>query len=170
MAGTLNRSSVGGTITWDFSAGDVTGGQSRSSITPSISLTAGTGAGAANKVIVKSYSIAASGTQAIDVNGAINDPLGIGTVSFTKLRAIMVYLTTDTTSTGITVQPGAANPVTTILSGTTPKLTIANGGFVVIGNPTATGYACTAGTADNIDITNLDSSNVATVQVVFLGE
>lgn len=170
MTAALNRSQVSGSVQWDFSANDVTGGVSRSSLTPALTLVAGSGANAANKVIVTSYSIAASGTQVIDLNGAINDPLGTGVVSFTKIRAILIFLTTDTTSSGITLAPNSTNGVTTILGGTTPTLTIHNGGFVIIGDPTLAGYGITAGTADQLKITNLDATNVATVQVAFLGE
>lgn len=170
MAGTLLRSSMslGATYAFEDSAG-YPPGTSNKTTSVSGSLAAGTGANKARYVAAKKYTIAGAGTQEVNLS-SLTDPLNAA-VAFTKVRALFVFLSTDTTSSGIEVGPkGATNPVAAWWSDTSDATKLVNGGGLGLFAPTVAGYAVAAGLADRFKITNLDATNSATVFVVILGE
>jgi hypothetical protein len=65
---------------------------------------------------------------------------------------------------------GASNPVTTILTGTTPALIIRPGGSLMLNvGPDATGYVITAATADILRFTNGGAGSSVSYDLVVIG-
>lgn len=129
------------------------------------SFTNGTGANKVQQVGTKAGSIAASGTADIDLAGVLTDPGGDG-ITFTKVKGFIVK-NTSTSGDGLQVDGTFDTWLKASGDGVGP---IMPGGFLAICNPSAAGYAVTAGTGDVITLTNLDSVNAQTYQVEVIGE
>lgn len=176
MATSLSISPLAARIGWTFTNTNDFGTTSDSSgVSYSATMTNGTGSGAANKLFAKSYTIAASGNQSIDLAGSVTDFYG-NTISFTKVKVIYVEHSTATTATTITVGVGGTNPfINWIKSAGTittdqPRVVVRNGGVFLLACTDGTGYPVTAGTGDILYLTNEDGTNSATVKVVVVGE
>lgn len=98
-------------------------------------------------------SLAASGTQNIDLAGSVAARLAAnGTLSFTKVRGWCLFEYDDLGA--LSILPGASNPFALGLTGTTPAIaTRGNGGFIcnVIGGA-LTGDTVTAATGDILTV------------------
>lgn len=123
-----------------------------------------------DNVFTKTYAIAGAGTQVLDLSGVLTDP-GNNTITWTKVMAIILKLTNATTASAISFGPHTAtNPLAGLMADTSDKIKIYNGGAIVWFTPAATPLTVTGGSADNLLITNLDATNVATVFVALLGK
>lgn len=98
-----------------------------------------------NRIYATSGTLAASASVTIDLQG-VTDYLG-QSLTLTKIIAIQL------TATGSTMkyEPGATNGLTWFLSGTSPAITVRDGGFFLVGDGT---YGTVNGTAKTITITN----------------
>ena len=136
--------------------------------TPALSVndvfTNGSGANKIEAVVYDTDSIAASGSADIDLAGALKDPAG-DLVTLTKVKGFIVK-NTSTVGDGITV----GGTFATWLAAAGDAVKVMPGGSLVISNPTAAGYAVTAGSADLLTLTNLDAVNAQTYEVEVLGE
>ena len=136
--------------------------------TPALSVndvfTNGSGANKIEAVVYDTGSIAASGSADVDLAGALKDPAG-DAVTLTKVKGFIVK-NTSTTGDGITVGGTFAS----WLAAGGDAVKVMPGGSIVVSNPTADGYAVTAGSADVMTLTNLDSVNAQTYEVEVLGE
>lgn len=73
MAGALQRSKMIGVLSWDWRDTATPLVNSISAIDFAKSFAGSTGAGNANRIIVKQYTLAASGTQDLDLAGVLTD-------------------------------------------------------------------------------------------------
>jgi len=122
-----------------------------------------------SNVVRKTYSITASGTQAIDFSGSITDFAG-NTVTWTKLVALMVYHDTASAASSISFGPrNGTNPVANIFGASTHTVTLKPGSDITM-KWEADDAITLSSSADNFLITNNDGSNAATVEVAFLGD
>jgi len=132
------------------------------------SLSNGTGAlGTADLLYAINTTIAASSSATYDLVGSLTDFFGT-TISMARLKYMFIKLTTDTTSSDISIG-NATNPVAGWISSTTATVKIHNDGVFLIGSPSATAYPMTGGASDEIKITNNDASNIATIYAAFIG-
>ena len=131
-------------------------------------ITNGTGAiGTADMLYAATYTIAASGTQNLDVAGSVTDFFG-NSIAMVRVKYMMVKHASTTTATDISFGNHAA-PLINWISAATSTVKIYNDGVFLIGSGHGTSYAVTATTADGLKILNNDSSNSATVSIVVVG-
>lgn len=130
------------------------------------SLSTGTGANQADRIFSDTRTIAASGTDDLDLNGVLTDPLGT-VISLLRVKLIAVYAAAGNTNN--VIMGGGTNPVTTIMGGTTPTLNIRPGGMLLLTAPDAVAYAVTAATADILRFANSGAGSTVTYDVVIIG-
>lgn len=130
------------------------------------SLASGTGANQADRIFSDTRTIAASGTDDLDMAGTLTDPIGT-VISLARVKLIAVYAYAANTNN--VIMGGGTNPITTIMGGTTPTLIIRPGGMVLLTAPDATAYAVTAATADILRFANSGAGTTVTYDVVIIG-
>lgn len=131
------------------------------------SLVNGTGASQADRMWSDQRTIAASGTDDLDLNGtALQDALGTN-LALLRIKLLAVYAAT--TNTNNVVMGVGTNPVTTILGGTTPTLNIRPGGLFLLTAPDLTAYGVTAATADILRFANSGAGTSVTYDIVIIG-
>lgn len=130
-------------------------------------LSTGTAANQADKIFTDTRTIAASGTDPLDVNaGSLVDPLG---VTFTVARLKLIYVRAYAANTNNVLVGGGSNPVINYLLGTTPQVVVRPGGAFFLLAPDATGYPVTAGTGDVLQIANSAGTTTVTYDIVLVG-
>lgn len=165
--------SVTGALTVRMHADEtVTNGLGSSSIPieiqPAFSFVNGTGLGAMNYQFSNSYTLNAGNSRTVTLTlSALTDSLG-RSVPLAKVRAILVYLTTTTSGSTMTVGNAGSNPFLGPLGGTTPTYTLQPGGVWLAVAPSAAGYTVTASSADQIKFNS--GSNDVTFQLFIWGE
>jgi hypothetical protein len=132
----------------------------------SLSMSTGVLAGQADKIFTDHRTIAASGTDDLDLAGPLIDPLG-STITMARLKVLMVKAAAANTNN--VVMGVGTNPITTILGGTTPTLNIRPGGLLVLAAPDAIGYVVTAGTADILRFANSGAGTGVDYDVILVG-
>lgn len=133
----------------------------------SASMTTGNGISQADKIYTATRTIAASGTDPLDVNaGGLIDPLGN---VFTVLRLKLIVIRAAATNTNNVVMGAGSNPITTIMGGTTPTISIRPGGILYLFAPDATAYGVTAATADVLQLANSGAGTSVTYDVLLVG-
>lgn len=129
--------------------------------------TTGVAAAQADKIYSATRIIPASSNDDLDLNGVLVDALG-AVISLLRVKAIVVRAAAGNTN-NLIMGGGASNPVTTILGGTTPTLTIRPGGAFALIAPDAVGYAVTAATADILRFSNAGAGSSVTYDIVIIG-
>lgn len=153
--------SIAAVWTKDLDVGQV---KATPAISKTITFANGTGANKVEQVALKSGQIAASGSADIDLAGTLTDPGG-DTITFTKVKGFLIK-NTSASGDGIEV----TGTFDSWLKASGDGMKIMPGGFLFVANPTANGYAVTAGTGDTLTLTNLDSSNPQDYEIEVLGE
>ena len=125
--------------------------------------TNGTGANKIEAVLYDTGSLGDSATADIDLAGVLKDPAG-DVVTMTKVKGFIIK---NTSSAGSGIQVDGT--FDTWLKAASDGVKIMPGGSLTISNPTAEGYAVTAGSADIITLTNLGATT-QTYEVEVLGE
>lgn len=129
--------------------------------------TTGTGANQAQNVWTDTRTLAASGTEDLDMNGVLLDAFG-GTISFTKIKAIIVKADPNNTN-DVTFGPKATNGLISPFNAATDRVKVKPGGVVVMVAPDANGYAVTAATADILTVTNGGAGSSVTYTIIVVG-
>lgn len=146
---------------------DLQSASSALSYAASIGQSNGNGANQADRIFTDTRTIAASGTDDLDVNaGGLIDPLGN---VFTVLRLKLIIVKAYAANTNNVVMGVGTNPITTILGGTTPTLNIRPGGLCVLAAPDATAYGVTAATADVLRFANSGAGTSVTYDLILVG-
>lgn len=154
----VTSSGITGSLGWSLSRSNTGfGGVSQGD---SVSAAVNLDASLYNSVFAAEYTLAASGTQAIDLRNFVD--LAFETHTTTdKVIGIMVSVT----GAPITIAPGASNGLVWFWTGTSPIVTIKAGGFLVFSDGAATTVDATHKT---LTLTNLSASVVATVRIAIL--
>lgn len=127
----------------------------------------GTGANQAQEIFSDSRTVAGSGTDNIDLSGALSDALG-AIVAFTGVKGIAVRNTgTTQLRIGKKITNGFAGPYDQT-AGALGHI-IEAGATYFVSNPSAAGWAVTAATADQLSIENLGGSSGA-YDIVIVGK
>jgi hypothetical protein len=132
----------------------------------SLGFSSGTGANQADRIFADQRTIAASGTDDLDLAGVLLDALG-ATITMARLKGLIVKASAANTNN--VVMGVGTNPITTILGGTTPTLNIRPGGLLALFAPDAVGYLVTAATADVLRFANSGAGTSVTYDVVLIG-
>lgn len=112
--------------------------------------------------------LAGGANETLDLYGSLTNQLG-ETINFARVKVIVVELLTTTAASSITVGNAASNVFTGPLGGTTPTVTIANGGGMAFWRSDATGWTVTNSSTDNLKVLNNDGAVVATYRITLIG-
>ncbi|WP_128818022.1 hypothetical protein [Streptomyces sp. S063] len=134
----------------------------------SVSLGSGTGAGKADRVFSDRRTLAASGTEDLDLAGVLVDAFG-ATISFARIKGLVIAAAAGNTN-NVVVGAAASNPWSTLL-GATHTLTLRPGAFVAVGTGAAdaTSYAVTASTGDLLKVANSGAGSAVTYDIHIIG-
>jgi hypothetical protein len=132
-------------------------------------LATGTGAGQADKVFSDTRTLAASGTEDLDLAGVLTDAFG-ATITFARIKVLIVSAAAANTN-NVLVGGVAAGLSTLIVPQTTGIVTVRPGATfaVVCGQADATGYVVTATTADLLHIANSAAGTSVTYDIIIVG-
>ncbi len=134
--------------------------------TKRITLTSGTGANQADLVFSDTRTIAASGTEDLDLAGSLSAPMG-GTLTFVKLKALMIVAATGNTN-AVRLSRPASNGVPLFLAAS-DGIDILPGGAFLWAAPNAAAVTVTAGTGDLLTVANSSSGSAVSYNVVVIG-
>ncbi len=142
----------------------------------SVSFTLGTGSTQCDLLFHDRRIVAASGTDSIDLNGALQDAFQ-DDVDFAKIKAIVIVNRSDedcsnpnhsATDAQIKVAPGSSNGFDgPFVGGSSGGVNIDAGSAVSF--TSTTGWTVTADTGDILEITNNDSEDEAMYDIYILG-
>jgi len=102
----------------------------------------------------------------LDLSGVLLSPFN-RTLAFTAIKVLSIEASASNTNNVLLI--GGTSPVTTIFGNTSDIIIVRPGGTLTLIAPDATGYAVTAGSADDIKLYSSGSGNV-TYKIVILGE
>jgi hypothetical protein len=147
---------------------DLGTGKAAQSLSRSMSLSSGTGAGKADRIFSDRRTLAASATEDLDLAGVLLDAFGAA-ITFARIKGLIIAAAAGN-SNNVVVGAAASNPWATLL-GATHTLTLRPGAFVAVGTGVAdaTGYAVTAGTGDLLKVANSGAGTSVTYDVHIIG-
>lgn len=168
MALTINSIRFQGAFNFDIKDTQAFGDVTMSAVNQAGSegtLSQGTAAGQANKLVIWQGTIAASGNKTLDLSGTEQDPFK-NTMVFTKLIGIFIrqIASSGNTATSIDVGAAASNSIVSW------AVKVFRGGLFEWFDPTGTGLVVSNGAADNFRILNNDSGQTAEVFAAFVGQ
>ena len=131
-----------------------------------IELTSGTAADKADLMFSDQRTLAASGTEDLDLAGSLSDAFG-ATLTFVELKAIIVSAASGNTN-NVLVARASSNGVP-LFSAASDAIPVYPGGVFMWANPGDGGVTVTAGSGDLITITNSSSGTSVTYDVVIIG-
>jgi hypothetical protein len=130
-----------------------------------ISFTDGTGANQLNVLWSDIRTLTAT-SETLDINGILTSAYG-ATVSLLRVKGIYVRNTSTTNGNNLLVGGAASNAWATLFGDVTDKFQVLPSGVLLAGGPLATGYAVTAGTADQLKVDS--GSATITYRIALLG-
>lgn len=125
----------------------------------------GSGTNQATRVHRRSYTVASGGSQALDLAGVLLDPVG-DTLNAANLKAIQIEAAAGNT-TRLSFGPGASNPVSGLMTGTTPRITLDAGEAFTWSSPT--GRTVVAGTGDQLTVDNAAGASATFTVTILVG-
>jgi hypothetical protein len=126
---------------------------------------AGTGAGQGDLVFSDTRTIAASGTDNLDLAGGVTDTFG-STVTFVDVKAIIVRASAANTN-DVQIGGAGSNPFVGPMGGT-GVTTLKPGGFVCWVNPGA-GWTVTPSTGDILKVANSAGGTSVDYDIIIVG-
>ncbi|MFE7073801.1 hypothetical protein ACFU96_27310 [Streptomyces sp. NPDC057620] len=150
------------------SALDLGTGKAAQSLSRSVSLSNGTGAGKADKVFSDRRTLAASGTEDLDLAGVLLDAFGTA-ITFARVKGLIIAAAAGNTN-NVVVGAASGSPWAALLN-TTGTLTLRPGAFLAVGTGVAdaVGYAVTATSADLLKIANSAAGTAVTYDIHIIG-
>ncbi len=131
-----------------------------------VALANGTGSGQADLLFTDTRTVAASGTDALDLAGGLTDAYGT-TLTFVELRAVLVVASSLNTN-NVRVNRPASNGAPLFLAAG-DGIDVPPGGAFLWTSPADGKVTVTAGTGDLLNIDNASSGSSVTYDVVILG-
>jgi hypothetical protein len=145
---------------------DLVSGSSQHRKSASLAWLSGSGAGQCSKIYSDSFSVSQSTNTDLDLSGSL---AGVyGTVVFTAIKGILIVAGTNTGLGNLTVG-NVTNGIVAPFGAATHSFAIAPGGVLFTANPSAAGFAITAGTADLLRIATAATAGTYTFDVVIWG-
>lgn len=151
------------------SALDLTSASAPVNFSRAVSLGSGTGAGQADRLWTDRRTIAASGTDDLDLVGtALLDPFGAA-VTFTRVKGL--FVAADKTNTNNVVLGAAASNAWATLLSATGTVTLKPGASVafVAGEDDAVAWPTTSGTGDILRVANSGAGSGVNYDIVIIG-
>lgn len=134
--------------------------------TARIDLASGTGAGAADMQWSDQRTLAASGTENLDLAGSLTGPFG-NTLTFARIKAVIVKASSGNTNDVQVTRPASNGAPLFLAAG--DGVALPPGGLFAWVAPNAAGAAVTAGTGDLITVTNSAGTTGVTYDVIVIG-
>lgn len=162
LAATI-KASVSATLT---SAPDLASVSAKIADSLSIALTDGTGAGQADLIFQDTRTLAASGTENLDLSGTLTNSLGAAVV-FARIKAIFIRAASGNTNDVQVTRP-ASNGVPLFMAAG-DGIALSPGEIFMWASATAAGKVVTASTGDLLTITNSAGTTGVTYNVTIIG-
>jgi hypothetical protein len=131
-----------------------------------INLTSGTGANAADRLFSDTRTLAASGTEDLDLAGVLVDVFGT-VLTFARIKMILVSAAAANTN-NVNVSRTTSNGVPLFLAAT-DGIPVRPGGLFLWAAPDATAVPVTAGTGDLLTVANSAGTTGVTYDIVIIG-
>lgn len=129
-------------------------------------ITNGTGANQADLLFADTRTIAASGSEDLDLAGSLADVFG---ATITMVEVLAILITADAGNTNNVVIGDSSAPVP-LFGGTNPTLAIKPGGMFMIVAPNAAGqFAVGAGSTDKLKVANSGGTTGVTYSIIVVG-
>lgn len=133
-----------------------------------VALATGTGAGQADLAFSDRRTIAASGTENLDLAGTLVDSFG-ATITFVKVKGIYIAASAANTNS-VVVGAAGSNPWVGLLNSTgTVTLRPGMGFMAIAGQADATGMGVVAATGDLLKVANSGGTTGVDYDVVIIG-
>jgi hypothetical protein len=132
-----------------------------------LQLASGTAAGQADLIFSDTRTIAASGTDTLDLAGSLVDALG-STLTFARVKGLIIYAAPGNTN-DVVYGGAASNTWVGPFVDATDKRKVKPGGIEVVFAPGAAGFPVTAATADQLLIANGGAGTSVSYDVVIIG-
>ncbi|MDX3019864.1 hypothetical protein [Streptomyces acidiscabies] len=138
------------------------------SVSASAALGSGTGAGKADRVYQARRTLAASGTEDLDLAGVLLDAFG-SAITFVRVKGLFIKAPAANTN-NVIVGAAASNAWATLLNAT-GTITLRPGAAigVLAGTADAVGYAVTASTADLLKVANSGAGSSVSYDICIVG-
>jgi hypothetical protein len=138
------------------------------SVRQAVAFASGVGAGQADLVFQDRRTLAASGTENLDLAGSLLDAYG-ATLTYVKIKGLYIAASAANTNS-VVVGAAASTPWATLLN-STGTITLRPGSFFLAaaGQADATGYGVTASTADLLKVANSAAGTSVMYDVVVIG-
>lgn len=138
------------------------------SVSRSVTLGSGTGAGKADRVFHDRRSVNASSSEDLDLAGVLVDAFG-QTITFARIKGLIISAAVANAN-NVVIGAAASNPWATLL-GATHTLTLRPGATVAVmaGAADATGYAVTAATGDLLKVANSGAGTPVSYDILIIG-
>lgn len=128
----------------------------------------GTTAGKADVLWHDERTLAASGSEDLDLAGSLTGILG-GTATFAKVKAVIVYAD-DGNTNDVVIGGAASNGWLGPFGDATDTVAVKPGGLLVMMAPGTAGLgSVTAGTGDLLHVANSSSGSAVTYQIILVG-
>lgn len=165
---TLSNCSVGLTVQAALqSALDLGAAEYKFNSGKTIALASGTGANQADKVFTDLRTIAASGTDDVDLAGALTDGLG-QTITFVKVKVIIV-LAADANTNNVVIGNHPTAAFLGPFGAAAHTASVKPGGIAAFACKDAAGWAVTPTTADLLRITNSAGGTSVDYTIIVIG-
>jgi len=126
----------------------------------------GSAAGQASKAFSDSRVIAASGSENLDLAGALSSALG-ATIAFATVKSILVKAKA-TNANNVLVGPAASNGFLGPFADASDRVAVKPGGSFLVSAPD-TGWTVTAGTGDLLTVANSGAGTEVGYDIVVIG-
>jgi hypothetical protein len=161
----LNATITAGIAATQTNVLDLVTGSGKLARSSAIALTSGTGAGQADLIFSDTRTVAASGTDALDLAGSLTGLYGT-TITIVKLKFVLVFAASGNTN-NVRINRPASNGVPLFLAASDGIDILPGGAFLWCG-PGA-GVTVTASTGDLLNIDNSSSGTSVTYDVILGG-
>lgn len=131
------------------------------------SLADGTGADQANQVFSDTRSLAASGSEDLDLAGGLSNAFG-QTLTFSAVKALLIKASSSNAH-DLKVGGAATNAFASWVGDATDVLVIKPGGALLLVAPDADGYAVTVDTGDVLTVANGGAVSAISYDIVIVG-
>lgn len=131
------------------------------------SLANGTGIDSADLLWHDVRALSATSSETIDLAGGITDQFG-ATVTFARIRGMIIRNQTTTANAVLDIGGASSNEWTGWVGAAGDIVKVGPDGVMMIWNPSAAGFAVTAGTGDVLKINNGSAVDI-TYQIVLIG-
>lgn len=150
------------------SAQDLGTARAPATLAAAVTLATGTGAGQADRLFADTRTLAASGTEDLDLAGVLVDGLG-ATITFARIKAVVIRADEDNTNLVQVTRPASNGVPLFMAAGDGIALRPGETFAVFTGLADAIGHVVTAGTGDLLTITNSAGTTGVTYDVVIIG-